>query len=78
MTGSNPVWPASVRKYTYKTKEYQDERKRRWKVFTYNGKEIFAYTIFGEGADEEEATIALLAYENHCYPEAIHVHEEMR
>lgn len=43
-----------------------------------NGKEIFAYTIFGEGADEEEATIALLAYENHCYPEAIHVHEEMR
>ena len=22
--------------------------------------------------------IALLAYENHCYPEAIHVHEEMR
>lgn len=42
------------------------------------GKEIFAYTIFGEGADEEEATIALLAYENHCYPEAIHVHEEMR
>lgn len=31
-----------------------------------------------EGADEEEATIALLAYENHCYPEAIHVHKEMR
>lgn len=31
-----------------------------------------------EDADEEEATIALLAYENHCYPEAIHVHEEMR
>lgn len=54
------------------------KEKRRWKVFTYNGKEIFAYTIFGEGADEEEATIALLAYENHCYPDAIHVHEEMR
>lgn len=49
------------------------KEKRRWKVFTYKGKEIF-----GEGADEEEATIALLAYENHCYPEAIHVHEEMR
>ena len=27
MTGSNPVWPASVRKYTYKTKEYQYEKK---------------------------------------------------
>lgn len=47
--------------------------KQLWKIFTYKGKEIFAYTIFGE-----EATIALLAYENHCYPEAIHVHEEMR
>lgn len=52
------------------------KEKQRWKVFTYNGKEIFAYTIFGEG--EEEATIALLAYENHCYPEAIHVHKEWR
>ncbi len=30
--------------------------KQLWKVFTYKGKEIFAYTIFGEGADEEEAT----------------------
>lgn len=37
-----------------------------------------AEAVFGEGADEEEATIALLAYENHCYPEAIHVHKEMR
>ena len=36
------------------------KEKRRWKVFTYNGKEIFTYTIFGEGADEEEATIAIL------------------
>lgn len=32
------------------------KEKRRWKIFTYKGKEIFAYTIFGEGADEEEAT----------------------
>jgi hypothetical protein len=61
-----------------KQRSIRMKEKRRWKVFTYNGKEIFAYTIFGEGADEEEATIALLAYENHCYPEAIHVHEEMR
>ena len=49
-----------------------------WKVFEHNGKELFAYTLFGEGEDEEEATIALLAYENHCRPEAIHVHKEVR
>lgn len=35
---------------------------RTWKVFEHNGKELFAYTLFGEGEDEEEATIALLAY----------------
>lgn len=29
------------------------KEKRRWKVFTYKGKEVFAYTIFGEGADVE-------------------------
>ena len=45
-----------------------------WKVFEHNGKELFAYTLFGE----EEATIALLAYENHCRPESIHVHKEVR
>lgn len=49
-----------------------------WKVFEYNGKELFAYTLFGEGEEEEEATIALLAYENHCRPESIHVHKEVR
>lgn len=31
---------------------------RTWKVFEHNGKELFAYTLFGEGEDEEEATIA--------------------
>lgn len=44
---------------------------RTWKVFEHNGKELFAYTLFGEGEDEKEATIALLAYENHCRPETI-------
>lgn len=27
---------------------------------------------------EEECTKQLLAYENHCYPNQIHVHTEMR
>lgn len=49
-----------------------------WKVFEYNGKELFAYTLFGEGEEEEEATIALLAYENRCIPASIHVHMELR
>lgn len=50
-----------------------EDKLRTWKVFEHNGKELF-----GEGEDEEEATIALLAYENHCRPEAIHVHKEVR
>lgn len=42
--------------------------KELWKVFTKDGKELFSYTIRGEGEDEEECTKQLLAYENHCYP----------
>jgi hypothetical protein len=41
-------------------------------------KELFAYTVRGEGEDEEEATISLLAYENHCREKDIHVMLEMR
>ena len=52
--------------------------KKQYKVFTKDAKEIFAYTIEGEGEDEQEATIALLAYENHCKPSTIHVHREWR
>lgn len=52
--------------------------KEKWKVFTLHGKEIFAYTIRGEIEDEEEATISLLAYENHCRKSAIHTHTERR
>lgn len=40
--------------------------KELWKVFTKDGKELFSYTIRGEGEDEEECTKQLLAYENHC------------
>lgn len=40
--------------------------------------ELFAYTVRGEGEDEEEATISLLAYENHCNKSAIYVTLEMR
>ena len=49
-----------------------------YKVFTKDGKELFAYTVYGEGEDEEEATIGLLAYENHCQKSSIHVHREWR
>ena len=37
--------------------------KELWKVFTKDGKELFSYTIRGEGEDEEECTKQLLAYE---------------
>lgn len=51
---------------------------RLWKVFEYQGRELFAYTQAEEFEDEEEATLGLLAYENHCRVESIHVHTEMR
>ena len=38
------------------------KKKELWKVFRKNRKELFAYTVRGEGEDEEEATISLLAY----------------
>lgn len=47
-------------------------------MFRKNRKELFAYTVRGEGEDEEEATISLLAYENHCKKSAIYVTLEMR
>lgn len=49
-----------------------------WKVFEYQGKEIFAYTLPEDSPEEEEATIRLLAYERRCKPESIHIHQEMR
>lgn len=55
-----------------------DCTKKQYKVFAKEGKELFAYTVEGEGEDEMEATISLLAYENHCKPSAIHVHREWR
>lgn len=54
------------------------KKKELWKVFRKNRKELFAYTVRGEGEDEEEATISLLAYENHCNKSAIYVTLEMR
>lgn len=47
-------------------------------MFRKHRKELFAYTVRGEGEDEEEATISLLAYENHCKKSDIHVTLEMR
>lgn len=55
------------------TAKSTDSTKKEWKVFTKNGKELWSYTILGEGEDEQEATIALLAYEQHCRKSAIHV-----
>ena len=52
--------------------------KKKYKVFTKNGREIGAYTMEDELEDEEEATISLFAYEYHCRKSAIHVHEEWR
>ena len=54
------------------------KKREQYKVFTKDGKELFAYTVRGEGKDEEEATIDLLAYENHCQVYSIHVHKEWR
>lgn len=54
------------------------KQKELYKVFRKNRKELFAYTVRGEGEDEEEATIALLAYENDCKPSDIHTTLEMR
>lgn len=53
------------------------KKKELWKVFRKNRKELFAYTVRGEREDEE-ATISLLAYENHCRKKDIHVMLEMR
>lgn len=53
-------------------------QKKLWKVFTRDGKELFAYTVEDEFEDEMAATIRLLAYENKCSPHSIHVHRELR
>lgn len=55
-----------------------EDKWRVWKVFEYQGKEIFAYTLPDESPDEEEATLRLLAYERRCQINSIHVHKEMR
>lgn len=60
------------------TAKSTDSTKKQYKVFTKDGKELYAYTVKDESEDEQEATIALLAYENHCKQSAIHVHREWR
>ena len=30
-----------------------EDKLHTWKVFEHNGKELFAYTLLGEGEDEE-------------------------
>ena len=55
-----------------------ENKKKEYKVFTKNGRELFSYSVDEEGEDEEEATIRLLAYENHCHVRSVHVHKEWR
>jgi hypothetical protein len=49
-----------------------------WKVFYYGLKELGAYTVFGEGGGEEQATKELLASELKVKPSDIEVKIEMR
>ena len=49
-----------------------------WKVFYYGLKELGAYTIFGEGGGEEQATKELFASELRVKPSDIEVKIEMR
>lgn len=53
-------------------------KKEEYLVFTLNGKELCAYTIYGTFPREKEATIVLLAYEHKCKEEDIKTHIEMR
>lgn len=63
---------------TAKSTDSTNHQQRLWKVFYKDGKELFRYTAKEEGEDEEEATIALLAYENNCRKCSIHTHLEWR
>lgn len=44
-----------------------------WKTFRLNGRLLAAYTMKDSFLDEEEATLGLLAYENHCRTDDIAV-----
>lgn len=52
--------------------------KEEYLVFTLNGKEIMAYTIYGTFPGEKKATMELLAYEHKCKEEDIKTHIEER
>jgi hypothetical protein len=71
-------WKLETLRTTFKElkKEFEDFEEEEsetedWKVFYVGAKEICAYTIFGEGAGEEEATKELLAAERGLNPEDI-------
>ena len=53
------------------------KKRKLWKVFRKNRKQIYAYPM-PDDKEEEEATIALLAFENNCRKRDIHVMLEMR
>ena len=51
--------------------EEVESETEEWKVFYHGSKEICAYTVFGEGAGEEQATKELLATERGIDPSEI-------
>ena len=52
--------------------------KEPWTVFSYQGKELAAYTVRGTFPGEMKATRDQLAAENGCRPEDIQVRTENR
>ena len=53
-------------------------KKEPWVVFTYQGRELAAYTVRGTFPGEMEATKELLAAEHSCRQEDIQVRTENR
>lgn len=51
------------------------KRRRKWIVFFLAGEEILRYTMEGEGQEERQETIKMLAYERGVSPSEIYFAE---
>jgi hypothetical protein len=67
--GFEPSWVLNLE--SIQEEEEATEDTEEWKVFYHGPKEIGAYTLFGEGAGEEQATKELLAAERGIDPSEI-------
>lgn len=67
--GFEPSWVLNLE--SIQEEEEATEGSEEWKVFYHGPKEIGAYTLFGEGAGEEQATKELLAAERGIDPSEI-------